>query len=342
MTGGASRVLLVEDEAAMRRFLRATLLGHGYAVTEASSADEGVALAAQHAPDIVLLDLGLPDRDGLVVARRLREWSQVPIVISARGREQDKVEALDLGVDDYLTKPFGTHELLARMRVALKHAARATPAGDDPRITVGEIVVDPIRRQVLRSGLELHLHSDRVPAAAAARPQRRARADASPDPARRVGPRAHDADRVPSRRHAPAASQAGGRSGASQADRHGARRRLSHARAGRAGVMRNHPVARRSWVVRSPPLPSWPAFSCRDRSRHRTPRRSRRGTRASRTRTRMQRHHRCASVPGRRRTTRSTSTSRRTASPTSAASTTATTRSTSPTSRSTRSGTGRA
>lgn len=158
MSVPASRILVVEDEPQMRRFLRATLSGHGHSVTEAGSAAEGISLAIQYAPDIVLLDLGLPDRDGLEVTRRLREWSQVPIlVISARGREQDKVEALDAGADDYLTKPFGTHELLARIRVALRHAARGAPSAEDPKIALGDIVVDPVKRQVLRRGAEVHL-----------------------------------------------------------------------------------------------------------------------------------------------------------------------------------------
>lgn len=158
MSALPARVLVIEDEPQMRKFLRATLRAHGYAVLEASSGTEGIALAAQQPPDLVLLDLALPDRDGLDVTRRLREWSEVPIlVISARGREQDKVEALDRGADDYLTKPFGTQELLARMRVAARHAARAAPAPGDPRIDLGEVVIDPVKRQVLRRGTEIHL-----------------------------------------------------------------------------------------------------------------------------------------------------------------------------------------
>ena len=120
MTEPKSRVLIVEDELPMRRFLRATLTSHGYLAIEAATAAEGVAMATQYNPDVVLLDLGLPDRDGLVVTKELREWCTAPIIVlSARGGEGDKVEALDRGADDYLTKPFGVNELLARMRVAL-------------------------------------------------------------------------------------------------------------------------------------------------------------------------------------------------------------------------------
>ena len=118
-------VLLIEDEPQMRRFLRTALSANDYRLVEAATAREGLAQAAGRNPDVILLDLGLPDRDGLDVARELRGWSAVPIIVlSARGREQDKVAALDLGADDYLTKPFGVDELLARIRVALRHAAR--------------------------------------------------------------------------------------------------------------------------------------------------------------------------------------------------------------------------
>jgi len=119
-------VLVVEDEPQMRRFLRASLTSHGYQLCEAATAAEAVALATSRNPEMVLLDLGLPDEDGVDLTRRLREWSRVPIiVISARGREADKVAVLDAGADDYLTKPFGVGELLARMRVALRHAQQA-------------------------------------------------------------------------------------------------------------------------------------------------------------------------------------------------------------------------
>jgi two-component system KDP operon response regulator KdpE len=157
VTSPRTVVLIVEDEAPMRRFLRATLTTHGYVVVEAASASEGLAMATQHQPEIVLLDLGLPDRDGLEVTRELRQWSAAPIiVISARGREDEKVTALDAGADDYLTKPFGAGELLARLRVALRHAARATVAAD-PVLRIGPLEIDVPRYEVRLRGKPIHL-----------------------------------------------------------------------------------------------------------------------------------------------------------------------------------------
>jgi two-component system KDP operon response regulator KdpE len=119
------RILLIEDEAPIRRFLAATLAAHGYRCAEAATAGDGLVQAGAQPPDVILLDLGLPDGDGIELTRRIRGWSAVPIVVlSARGQEADKVNALDAGADDYLTKPFGVPELLARIRVALRHAAR--------------------------------------------------------------------------------------------------------------------------------------------------------------------------------------------------------------------------
>ncbi|MBL9120366.1 MAG: response regulator [Phycisphaerae bacterium] len=124
------RILVIEDEAPIRRFLRATLGAHGYEIEEATTARDGLLQAAQHPPDLILLDLTLPDGDGIDVARSIRTWTQLPIVVlSARGQESDKVAALDVGADDYLTKPFGVGELAARIRVALRHAARREPLG---------------------------------------------------------------------------------------------------------------------------------------------------------------------------------------------------------------------
>jgi two-component system KDP operon response regulator KdpE len=152
----APLVLVIEDEAPVRSFLRTALETHDYRVTEAETAREGLAQATGRRPDVVLLDLGLPDEDGLAVLRRLREWSRTPvIVISARGREDDKVAALDAGADDYLTKPFSTVELLARLRVALRHAA-ATPGGE-PLFESGDLAVDLGRRTVTVRGAEVHL-----------------------------------------------------------------------------------------------------------------------------------------------------------------------------------------
>ena len=158
MTTSAPLVVLVEDEPQMRRFLRAALAPRGFRLLEAASAAEGELLAASHNPDLVLLDLGLPDRDGIELARSLRAFSQVPIlVLSARGREADKVEALDAGADDYLTKPFGVPELLARMRVALRHAARAKGEPAAEQLEVGELRIDFARREVTLAGREVHL-----------------------------------------------------------------------------------------------------------------------------------------------------------------------------------------
>jgi two-component system KDP operon response regulator KdpE len=156
MTSSAPQVLLVEDEPQMRRFLRVALEGSGYRYLEAPTGEEGLALAVQYRPDVILLDLGLPDMDGLALMMRLREWSQTPvIVISARGQETDKVGALDVGADDYLTKPFGTSELLARIRVALRHAEPG--AVEDPLFALGRWRVDLAKRQVLVAGQEVHL-----------------------------------------------------------------------------------------------------------------------------------------------------------------------------------------
>jgi len=156
MTGAGALILLVEDEPQMRRFLRVALEGSGYRYLEAGTGQEGLALAAQHRPEAILLDLGLPDMDGLDLVVRLREWSRIPvIVISARGQETDKVGALDAGADDYLTKPFGTRELLARVRVALRHAG--PEAQQEPVFVLDRWRVDLAKRQVLMDGKEVHL-----------------------------------------------------------------------------------------------------------------------------------------------------------------------------------------
>jgi two-component system, OmpR family, KDP operon response regulator KdpE len=151
-------VLIIEDEPQMRRFLRATLRAHDYQVVEAATAREGLMQAAGRNPEIVLLDLGLPDADGLEVARTLRQSTRMPIIVlSARGQERDKVAALDQGADDYLTKPFGVQELLARIRVALRHAAIPADAPQEPVFQVGDLRVDLIRRSVFRGSQEVHL-----------------------------------------------------------------------------------------------------------------------------------------------------------------------------------------
>lgn len=151
-------VLVIEDEPQMLKFLRASLGAEGYRVLEATTGSEGLSLARSHNPDLVLLDLGLPDMDGTDVTQKLRDWSATPIlVISARGREDDKVRALDAGADDYLTKPFGTGELMARIRVARRHRDRGAQGRIDPVITVGDLGIDLDKRIVRSDGSEVHL-----------------------------------------------------------------------------------------------------------------------------------------------------------------------------------------
>ena len=151
-------VLVVEDEAQMRRFIRASMSAHGYQVAEAVTGAEAVALATSKNPAVILLDLGLPDGDGIELAREIREWSRVPIiVISARGREDDKVAALDAGADDYLTKPFSVNELLARIRVALRHAQGAGATGDNPVLEFRNLRIDLARREVRVVDRLIHL-----------------------------------------------------------------------------------------------------------------------------------------------------------------------------------------
>jgi two-component system KDP operon response regulator KdpE len=151
-------LLVVEDEVPMRRFLRVSLASRGFRVLEAASAKEALALASGHNPDLVILDLGLPDGDGLELTRTLREWTVTPIiVVSARGREDDKVSALDAGADDYLTKPFGVGELLARIRVGLRHASQRAAGASEPQLTVGPLSIDLARRRVERDGHEVRL-----------------------------------------------------------------------------------------------------------------------------------------------------------------------------------------
>src|SRR6266498_1317145 len=158
MTEDKELILLIEDEPQMRRFLRITIESHGYRLVEAASGQEGLMQATTRNPDIILLDLGLPDIDGLEVTKRLREWTQIPIiVISAREQEQDKVRALDAGADDYLTKPFNAGELLARIRVALRHAARSGDIQQEPVFILDNLRLDLAKRQVFVSSQEIHL-----------------------------------------------------------------------------------------------------------------------------------------------------------------------------------------
>ena len=156
MTGLGHQILIVEDEPQIRRFLHATLGAEGYRVIEAENGERGVIEAATHKPDLVMVDLGLPDIDGIDVVKRIREWSSMPIlIVSARSAEAEKIAALDAGADDYVTKPFAVGELSARIRVALRHAAGS--AREAGKLLIGDIEVDLERRQVRSNGKYIHL-----------------------------------------------------------------------------------------------------------------------------------------------------------------------------------------
>lgn len=155
MSESGPRVLIIDDERAIRRFLRASLTAHSYTVFEAISGQEGLNAVITHRPDLIILDLGLPDMAGIKVLRQLREWTQIPIIIlSVQEQEADKIAALDAGANDYLTKPFGIGELMARLRVALRHATQPTV---QPVFTIGELSVDLARRLVTVANQEIQL-----------------------------------------------------------------------------------------------------------------------------------------------------------------------------------------
>jgi len=156
MTDARATILVIEDEPEIRRFLRASLGAEGYKVVEAGTGRRGAIDAATHKPDLAIVDLGLPDFDGLEVIRQIREWSPMPIVVlSARVQERSKIDALDAGADDYVTKPFGVGELLARVRAALRHAMR--PASGRQVLILGAATVDLEKRRARRAGVEIHL-----------------------------------------------------------------------------------------------------------------------------------------------------------------------------------------
>jgi two-component system, OmpR family, KDP operon response regulator KdpE len=159
MSQNATTVVVVDDEASIRRFLRASLAVEGFRVLEAVSAKEALRTITQERPDLILLDLGLPDGDGVDVIREVRGWTAVPIIVlSARGEEQSKILALDAGADDYLTKPFSVGELLARIRVSMRHAARGTADQESSgTFTCGRLEVNLPTRQVLLAGQEVKL-----------------------------------------------------------------------------------------------------------------------------------------------------------------------------------------
>ncbi len=151
-------ILLIEDDAQIRRFLRAALTQQGHRLLEAVTGAEGLRYASTQRPDLIILDLGLPDTDGLVLAREIRSWAATPIVVlSARGQESDKIAALDAGADDYVTKPFSVGELLARMRVALRHAAGAAAGTSDPVYEVGALRIDLAHRRIQVNDQDVHL-----------------------------------------------------------------------------------------------------------------------------------------------------------------------------------------
>src|SRR5439155_27201150 len=163
MPNNSPLILVIEDEPPLQKFLRVTLESQNYRIVEATRGEQGLRHVAMSPPDLIILDLGLPDVDGIEVTRRLREWSKIPVIIvSARGKEQDKIEALDAGADDYLTKPFAVGELLARARVALRHVASANPEPGEPTLTVGDSHVDLLRRRVSVRGYEGHLTANEV------------------------------------------------------------------------------------------------------------------------------------------------------------------------------------
>jgi two-component system KDP operon response regulator KdpE len=153
----SATIIVIEDEVQIRRFLRTALTSEGYKVIEAETGKQGLAEAATRKPDLIILDLGLPDMDGVEVVKGIRAWSSVPVIIlSARSQESDKISALDAGADDYLVKPFGAGELLARIRVALRHVSFTTN-GEEGIFSVDELKVDMIHRKVTVSGTEVHL-----------------------------------------------------------------------------------------------------------------------------------------------------------------------------------------
>jgi two-component system KDP operon response regulator KdpE len=153
-------IMVIEDEDVISNFITAILNSNGYQVMKANTGKEGLSMVAAYSPDVLLLDLGLPDIDGVTVLKNIRGWSKIPIVVvSARGHEREKVEVLDLGADDYIVKPFGTSELLARIRTALRHSPQSMGGEGNgmDKVTIGEIEIDYGKRRVLLAGTMVHL-----------------------------------------------------------------------------------------------------------------------------------------------------------------------------------------
>jgi len=158
MSSNSACILVIEDELPIRRFLRPAIEAAGWRLVEAEAGERGLLEASQNRPDVVILDLGLPDIDGIEVVHRIREWSAIPIIIlSARGQEKDKIAALDAGADDYVQKPFNVGELVARIRVALRHAASRAQPATEATIVAGDITIDLHRRVVTKLGKHVHL-----------------------------------------------------------------------------------------------------------------------------------------------------------------------------------------
>ena len=154
----SATIIVIEDEAQIRRFLRTTLASEGYQVIEAETGKQGMAEAAMRKPEMIILDLGLPDMDGVEVVSGIRAWSSVPIIVlSARSQEGDKIYALDAGANDYLVKPFGVGELLARIRAALRHVSSVSSGEERSIFSVADLKVDMVHRKVTVSGAEIHL-----------------------------------------------------------------------------------------------------------------------------------------------------------------------------------------
>lgn len=153
-----TKILIVEDEETISNFIKATLKANDYTTIEARSGKEALSMISSHCPDLILLDLGLPDMDGVAILKELREWSSTPvIVVSARGQESDKVEALDMGADDYIVKPFGTSELLARIRTALRHRSNAGTCAAEEVFTLKGLQINFAKRAVSVDGKDVHL-----------------------------------------------------------------------------------------------------------------------------------------------------------------------------------------
>ena len=211
------RVLVIDDEAAILRFLKPALEANNYEMTSAGTVADGIKRVAAETPDIVLLDLGLPDGDGKDVIRRAREWSDVPIIVlSAREREAEKIEALDLGADDYVNKPFNVGELLARMRAALRH--RMQRKAEIPVLRVGTLEVDAVRHRATRAGHRAQADAEGVRASFIPGEACRPRAHPQADPDRGLGPGTYRRHAISARLYRPAAPEgrrASGRSAVS-------------------------------------------------------------------------------------------------------------------------------